>query len=209
MGTVWLASASKRRHSWLSEELGKFGDKVKVCQIEYSEPEPRAGTEVKAQVEEACMHKANAASSTLVVGGGDDGRIIVVSDTLVEDPDDHKVALGKPADVATAASTLIRLSGRRHRVWSSTAIIQKGIGEIELDNGWMASLWTDYSIVEFEEIQEAVLKEMLDRGSWIGKAGGYDLARTAGEFSRLIEGEEVDVLGFSSRARNELAERWP
>ena len=48
---------------------------------------------------------------------------------------------------------------------------------------------------------------MLDRGSWIGKAGGYDLAGRAGEFSRVIEGEEVDVLGFSSRAMNELAER--
>ena len=40
--------------------------------------------------------------------------------------------------------------------------------------------------------------------AWVGKAGGYDLAGKAGSFTRIIEGEDVTVLGFSSRAFSEI-----
>ena len=206
MEIVILASASSRRRSWLSERISGGNVGLEFYELEGSEPQPRAGVEVKEQVFEACMHKAKVASST-IGEGGEGPRIIVVSDTLVEDPDDHLVALGKPVDKASAASTLIRLSGRRHVVWSSTAVLERGGGGIELDWGWKASIWTDFSIVEFEEIQEESMMEMLGSGAWQGKAGGYDLAGKAGEFSRVVEGEEVTVLGFSSRAIDDLEER--
>ena len=61
--------------------------------------------------------------------------IILVSDTLVEDPDDQRAALGKPKDESSAAFSLIRLSGRRHRVWSSTAILSRKTGDIERRRG--------------------------------------------------------------------------
>ncbi|MBR79370.1 MAG: hypothetical protein CMA88_01090 [Euryarchaeota archaeon] len=206
MDIVILASASSRRRSWLSERIGGGNVELEFCELDGSEPPPRAGVEVKEQVFKSCMHKAKVASST-IERGDPRARIIVVSDTLVEDPDDHLVALGKPIDRASAASTLIRLSGRRHVVWSSTAILDRGAGEIELDRGWKASSWTAFSIVEFEEIQEEDMVGMLDSGAWKGKAGGYDLAGKAGEFSRVVEGEEVTVLGFSAEAISDLEDR--
>ena len=206
MGIVVLASASRRRRSWLSEALDGLDVDLRFCDIGDSEPKPRVGEEVKLQSDEACMHKARKAVDSLGKNGGG-ARIIIVSDTLVEDPDDHLAALGKPSDLGSAASTLIRLSGRRHVVWSSTAILEVGTGNIELEGGWRASLWTDHSIVEFEEIQEEAMEEMLKSGSWVGKAGGYDIAGMGGRFARVIEGEEVTVLGFSHSAIDDLVSR--
>ena len=92
-------------------------------------------------------------------------------------------------------------------VWSSTAILDRCEGEIELDRGWKASIWTDFSVVEFEEIQEGDMRGMLDSEAWQGKAGGYDIAGKAGDFSRVVEGEEVTVLGFSAGAIGYLDDR--
>ena len=39
-----------------------------------------------------------------------------------------------------------------------------------------------------------------------GKAGGYDLAGDAGKFAKVVDGEEVTVLGFSNRAIDYLSE---
>ena len=85
-------------------------------------------------------------------------------------------------------------------MWSSTAIIDRKIGDFEVGTGWMATIWTDYSIVEFEEIEEEAMFSLIASQSWKGKAGGYDLAGDAGKFAKIIEGEEVTVLGFSNRA---------
>ncbi len=208
MDIVILASASSRRRSWLSEKIIGANIGLEFWELEDSEPRPKSGSEVKEQVFESCVHKAKLASSTIGGSGSEaDVRIIVVSDTLVEDPDDHLVALGKPMDKASAVSTLIRLSGRRHVVWSSTALLERDAGGIELDRGWKASIWTDFSIVEFEEIREEEIGGVLDSGAWQGKAGGYDLAGNAEKFARVVEGEEVTVLGFSSRAIGDLEDR--
>ena len=206
MGVVVLASASTRRRAWLSEAFDGFEVDLRYCELGGAEPKPRVGEEVKFQANGACMHKARVAAKSIGMNGGEK-RIIIVSDTLVEDPDDHLAALGKPADLASAASTLIRLSGRKHMVWSSTAILEVERGNIELEGGWRASMWTDYSIVEFEEIQEEVMEEILNSGSWIGKAGGYDIAGMARGFAKVIEGEEVTVLGFSHSAISNLVDR--
>ena len=48
------------------------------------------------------------------------------------------------------------------------------------------------------------MEELIRSESWVGKAGGYDLAGKAGSFTRIIEGEDVTVLGFSSRAFSEI-----
>ena len=42
--------------------------------------------------------------------------------------------------------------------------------------------------------------------SWVGKAGGYDLAGAASQYTKIIEGDEVTVLGFSKQAIDEFEE---
>ncbi len=204
MPLVLLASASERRRTLMSKKFGVDGVELFFTTLEGAEPEPSASLEVRLQVEASCLQKARAAASEQYTRDHPSLELIVVSDTLVEDPDDILVALGKPKDKMSAASTLIRLSGRRHKVWSSTAIMTRNGDGLDVGFGWRAKIWTDFSIVEFDEIGGQKMEDMIGSGSWIGKAGGYDLAGKAGSFSRIIEGEDVTVLGFSTRAIEEL-----
>ena len=125
MPAILLASASERRRAMMSELSEVGGKEILFSTLKDLEPSPSASLEVELQVEASCMHKARSAASEHVAIEDQVAEIIVVSDTLVEDPDDCRSALGKPKDKISAASTLIRLSGRRHKVWSSTAIITR------------------------------------------------------------------------------------
>ena len=205
MPLILLASASERRRQILSENLKDQDTYLEFYILREPEQEVSSGMEVNLQVESSCIRKAMAAAKENASEGENVADIILVSDTLVEDPDDERAALGKPKDESSAAFSLIRLSGRRHRVWSSTAILSRITGDIEVGEDWLATIWTDYAIVEFEQMEEDEIIDLINSRSWDGKAGGYDLAGDAGKFARVIDGEEVTVLGFSNRAIDSLS----
>ena len=135
MPVILLVSASERRRAIMADFSEKDGIEVRFSVLKEPEPEPLTNLEVHLQVESSCMHKARSAVLELGYGENSDVEMIVVSDTLVEDPDDSRVALGKPEDKVSAASTLIRLSGRRHKVWSSTAIVTRNGTGLEVGGG--------------------------------------------------------------------------
>ena len=199
MPLILLASASERRRQILSEHLEDRDTSLEFCILREPEQEVSSGMEVNLQVESSCIMKAMAAVKERA-SGENVADIILVSDTLVEDPDDQRAALGKPRDESNAVFSLIRLSGRRHRVWSSTAILSRKIGDIDVGEDWLATIWTDYAIVEFVNIEDDDIIDLIKSRSWEGKAGGYDLAGAAGKFASVVDGEEVTVLGFSNRA---------
>ena len=203
MPLVTLASASERRRQILSVHLEDLDTCLEFCTLREPEQEVSSGMEVNLQVESSCIRKAMAAVKERA-SGENVADIILVSDTLVEDPDDHRAALGKPKDESSAAFSLIRLSGRRHRVWSSTAVLSRKTGDISVGEDWLATIWTDYAIVEFEHMGEDDIIDLINCRSWEGKAGGYDLAGDAGKFASVVDGEEVTVLGFSNRAIDSL-----
>ena len=203
MPLVTLASASERRRQILTEQLEDLDTCLEFCTLREPEQEVSSGMEVNLQVESSCIRKAMAAVKERA-SGENLADIILVSDTLVEDPDDERAALGKPKDESSAAFSLIRLSGRRHRVWSSTAILSRKIGDVDVGDDWLATIWTDYAIVEFVNIEDDDIICLINSRSWEGKAGGYDLAGAAGKFASVVDGEEVTVLGFSSRAIDSL-----
>ena len=47
---------------------------------------------------------------------------------------------------------------------------------------------------------------MIESNSWVGKAGGYDLAGVMGQHAKLIEGSEYTVLGFTQASLNLLTD---
>ena len=204
MSLIILASASERRRQILSEHIEDRDTRLEFYVLKQPEQDVSSSMEVNLQVESSCIGKVKAAVKERASGREDVADIILVSDTLVEDPDDERAALGKPKDESSAAFSLIRLSGRRHRVWSSTAILSRRVGDIEVGEGWLATIWTDYAIVEFGQLGEEEIIDMINNRSWEGKAGGYDLAGAAGKFARVVDGEEVTVLGFSNRALESL-----
>ena len=205
MPLILLASASERRRQILSEYLEDRDTCLEFCILREPEQEVSSGMEVNLQVESSCIKKAIAAVKEMASEAENVVDIVLVSDTLVEDPDDQRAALGKPKDESSAAFSLIRLSGRRHRVWSSTAILSRKTGDISVGEDWLATIWTDYAIVEFVQMGDDDIIDLINCRSWEGKAGGYDLAGDAGKFASVVDGEEVTVLGFSKKAIDSLS----
>ena len=189
MGTidaVWLASKSPRRAQLLREVFPNI-----VCQgIEGVDEKPPIGL-VEYQVLEICKKKARAADLESQINDYD---VVIVCDTMLCDPDDSTLSIGKPMDEIEAAMMLERLSGRRHQVWSATGI--------KTSSKW--KFYSESSIVEIKPLSDEVLVELILSKSWHGKAGGYDLAGPMGQWAKLIEGSESTVLGIASQALLDL-----
>ena len=209
MTSILLASASQRRYDWLCSFLTDGESKIESRPLVSPEPAPSNGIDVRVQTEATCIAKANAAASEMAISGTSHD-LVIVADTLVEDPEDPLVAMGKPGDVVSAAAMLLRLSGRRHRVWSSTALLwppdRGSEGTETLHGGWSADIWTESAIVEFDDLSADTLADLILSESWVGKAGAYDLAGEAGVNANLVEGHEVTVLGFAPTAIDALLE---
>ena len=173
---ILLASASERRGAILRQ---RFANIQQVALKGVDESVPRQV--LSEQVKEVASRKAKA------VVFNDDFDVVVVSDTLVEDPDDEQAALGKPSSKEQAVAMLLRLRGRRHRVWSATMV--------HAMDSWHSSV--EHAVVEIENFSDDALVELIESDSWVGKAGGYDLAGMMGKYAQLIEGTEPAVLGFT------------
>tara|TARA_Y100000287_G_scaffold154382_1_gene130761 strand:+ start:778 stop:1362 length:585 start_codon:yes stop_codon:yes gene_type:complete len=173
---ILLASASERRGAILRQ---RFANVEQVALKGVDESVPRQV--LSEQVKEVASRKAKA------VVFNDEFDVVVVSDTLVEDPDDEQAALGKPTSKEQAVAMLLRLRGRRHRVWSATMVHAMEI--------WHSSV--EHAVVEIEDFSDDTLVELIESDSWVGKAGGYDLAGMMGKYAQLIEGTEPTVLGFT------------
>jgi predicted house-cleaning NTP pyrophosphatase (Maf/HAM1 superfamily) len=202
---VLLASASERRFDWLN---GRYESIELICKpLLTKEKNIENDVNVEQQSLDICFTKAESAALEWILRDSeaiDSPDLIIVSDTLVEDPG-GKIALGKPKDKMEAASMLLRLSGKRHRVWSSTAILTRNNNQYQkLHSNWRYKIWTDYAVVEFDDLSEENLSSLVENNSWVGKAGGYDFAGEAGEYTKIIEGDEVTVLGFSKQAIDEF-----
>ncbi|MDG1548968.1 MAG: Maf family protein [Candidatus Poseidoniaceae archaeon] len=176
---VWLASASNRR----KEMLLPLFHNLQCQALELVDESSNANT-VPGQILEICQKKAAA------VNNSQDFEVVIVSDTMLQDPDSDDLAMGKANDAIEAAAMLHRLSGRRHRVWSATGIFYQGEWEFHLNQ----------SIVEFDTLTDDVLVEMVLNKSWVGKAGAYDLAGPMSKYARLVEGDEATVLGIAADA---------
>lgn len=176
---VWLASGSSRRKQMLEDIFPNL-----VCQALEGVDEIAEQAKVSEQVLEIAQKKAEAIKDNL------DYDLIIVSDTMLADPDIDNISIGKPTDEVDAAMMLHRLSGRRHRVWSSTGIYFSG--------NW--KFFTDSAIVEIKQLSDEELIELVLSKSWVGKAGGYDLAGEMSKYAKLVDGEESTVLGIAGSA---------
>lgn len=177
-----LASGSARR----KQMLEAVGLQPTVAPVEVSEARIR-GT-VDAQVLHIAKEKAQA------VGDGHAGSVVLVADTMLADPDDATLALGQPEDAQAALAMLIRLRGRRHRVWTASGLRLAGTWTFDLDS----------AVVELSAFSDDALGELVQSGSWEGKAGAYDLAGAMAPYATLVEGDEATVLGLPARVVDAL-----
>ena len=138
------------------------------------------GMPILQAIDEICKRKADAAKS-------EDYDFIIVSDTMIVDPDDETKAIGKPDNMPHAKMILEHLRGRKHTVVTSSGLF--------IDGNWEFSQSTAEVLISDYSNQE--LEDFLISKSWLGKAGAYDLAGEMKKFATLIKGEEATVLGLT------------
>ncbi|MEE2758788.1 MAG: Maf family protein [Candidatus Thermoplasmatota archaeon] len=187
MEIVHLASASQRRASMLEQ----FGLEFTQMPLRARERPHKHGTTITEQVENTLLGKIEAAKRECAA------PLVIVADTLVEDPDDSLNPMGKPTNRQEALNMLLRLSGRNHRVWSGTAVLREDVVEY-----WVTSATVSIQPLSDDELEALILTE-----SWRGKAGGYDLAGAMGQFAEIVDGEEETVLGLCPQLFNYLEEK--
>lgn len=175
---VWLASGSARRRVILESILPRL----------HCEPLPEVDETpplglVEEQVLAICQRKAAHVNEHL------DYDLIIVSDTMIGDPDDAYASIGKPIDRGEAGIMLSRLANRRHQVWTASGLFFGGQWSFDVE----------HAVMEFPEFSSEFLSEYLASEEWKGKAGAYDLHGSMGSHATLIQGSEYVVLGLTQR----------
>ena len=171
---IILASKSPRRRELLSELFSDF--EIITAECDESLPEgvhPREGVEILA---------VRKGAAVLPLTSSED--IIISSDTLVEL---DGAALGKPADESDAFRMLRALSGRGHNVHTGVAVHYKG----RVFSG------VDSTRVRFRQLSDAEIKEYIDGGEPMDKAGAYAIQGEGGKFVAEYEGRFDTVVGLS------------
>ncbi|GMO43521.1 MAG: Maf-like protein [Termitinemataceae bacterium] len=110
---------------------------------------------------------------------------IFAADTLVSLDEE---VFGKSADRAGAMSTLRKLSGRTHEVWTACALF----------NGRKKSIDCRCcnTAVTFAEFTQEDLEWYINSGEWQGAAGSYKIQGLASCFIKKIEGSYSSVVGL-------------
>lgn len=182
---IHLASNSPRRMALLTERYNEVVQRG----LEEVDETPPSGT-VGHQVLSICQRKAAAVTAS------DHSTAIVVADTMIADPDDVALSMGKPRDLTHAATMLHRLGGRHHQVWTATGVW--ALGE------WR--FWCESATVKFPAFSDDVMHHLLQTESWRGKAGAYDLHGEMGQHATLVDGDACTVLGLAASALEWLDE---
>uniref|UniRef100_A0A0R3RFD2 Nucleotide PPase n=1 Tax=Elaeophora elaphi TaxID=1147741 RepID=A0A0R3RFD2_9BILA len=113
-----------------------------------------------------------------------DYDVIIGCDTVVLYDND---IIGKPIDEENARTTLQRLNGNLHEVYTGVAII---------DNSQQCEQFVERTAVKFCQIPETVIKEYVASGEPFGRAGSYSIQDCGGMFVEKIDGCYYNVVGL-------------
>ncbi|EQC47423.1 septum formation protein Maf [Bacteriovorax sp. Seq25_V] len=168
-----LASASPRR----KELLGWLGVPVKVSPSGVEEiTEHTIPSEVVADL-------AALKGRDIKVREANEDSFIVASDTIVVIDDE---ILGKPKDRAHAREMLLKLSGRKHEVYTA---VYMGLGAAE-------KTFVICSEVTFTKISDEIMDLYLEGDEALDKAGAYGIQGQGLLFVEKLTGSYSNVVGF-------------
>jgi len=174
-----LASASPRRR----ELLARLGiEPARVVPAEIDET-PRKGELPRDYATRMAREKALAVA--------DPEAHVLAGDTVVAV---GRRILPKAEDERTARACLELLSGRRHRVFSSVALLAP--------DGTLRERLSETQL-RFKRLSEEEIRAYLAGGEWHGKAGGYAIQGSAEGLIPWIAGSHSGVVGlplFDTRA---------
>jgi septum formation protein len=198
-----LASASPRRQELLQNARISFT--VQAADVDET---PLAGELPRECAERLAREKALAVSLLRpqdTVLGAD--TIVVVEDTI----------LGKPVDSGDAARMLRLLSGRVHQVITGVCLVQPGAwGQRSADSQGRArhaapahrsaetsgaenhdlQTASETTLVTMSELSEDAIREYVETGEPMDKAGAYAIQGMAARWIPRIEGDYSNVVGL-------------
>lgn len=179
---IILASSSPRRLRLLLKEGYQF-DVVKP-----NIDESRIGRESP----EAYVRRLARAKAESVAGND---ALVIGADTVVVLGDEF---LQKPADEDEARSILMKLSGKRHMVFSGLAI--KCPRCLKIDDDF------DSTEVVFNVLTEREVMEYIKTGEPMDKAGAYGIQGMGSFLVKEIRGELDTVVGFPLKLFRKMLE---
>ncbi len=169
-----LASASPRRRDLLAQ-IGIVPDVIDPADIDET---PAARELPRAHAARLAKAKALAVAVRHV------GSVVIGADTVVAC---GRRILPKPVDTDEARRCLVRLSGRRHRVYGGVSVVAP--------DGSVRDRLVQTAVI-FNRLEERDITRYLDSGEWEGKAGGYAIQGLAAAFVRSINGSYSNVVGL-------------
>jgi septum formation protein len=176
-----LASSSPRR----KELLGMLNLPFQV-KVSYADETYQDGMEPHEIVMELARIK-----STVVAETNRDSVVIGADTIVVMDGD----ILGKPKNKEEAISTLTRLSGNVHQVYTGVALLR----------GQDSILFYEKTDVEFWPLKEEEIEQYVLTGEPFDKAGSYGIQGFGSLLVKRIEGDYFTVVGLPvSRLKREL-----
>ena len=175
-----LASASPRRLMLLSQ-VGVNPDALRPSSIDET---PRRGEMPRSLATRLARAKAEAARDLIANDKELAEAYVLAADTVVAS---GRHVFGKPKDVDEAHATLLRLSGRSHRVLTGICLLTP---EDRL------RLKIVDTRVRFKRLSKEEIEAYLASREWRGKAGGYAIQGLAGCFVQRLVGSYTNVVGL-------------
>ncbi|EGS9998464.1 Maf-like protein [Clostridium perfringens] len=173
---VILASKSPRR----VEILEKIVKEFEVVQSNFDENTINFKGDIEKYVKDLSRNKAIEVSKRL-----NEPSIVIAADTVVFQ--DGKV-LEKPKNEEDAFSMLSSLSGNTHKVYSGICLINTYDDTVVTD--------CDCTEVRFSELNPRQIRNYINSGEPMDKAGAYGIQGLGGAFVEGIKGCYYNVMGL-------------
>ena len=170
-----LASASPRRVQLL-EQIGLTPDDIIPADIDETPQKNELPRNLAIR-----LSKAKAQS----VASSHKDSYILAADTVVGL---GRRILDKAESPADVEKYLSQLSGRRHHVYGGICIISP--------SGQITSRLVD-TTVQFKRLTPCEIKQYIDSGEGLGKAGGYAIQGLAASYIKYMRGSYSNVVGLS------------
>lgn len=179
MEKIVLASASPRR----KELLSRTGMTYSVV-VSTGEENPETTDPVEA-VKRLSRQKASCVAELLKKDPVP--MLIIGADTVVAF--DGQI-LGKPVDKEDAFRTLVCLQGKRHQVYTGVTLLRKR------KDIWEPFTFCEKTEVEFYPVSENEIREYIETGEPMDKAGSYGIQGKFGIYVKKIAGDYNNVVGL-------------
>ncbi len=173
---VILASKSPRR----VEILEKIVKEFEVVQSNFDENTIDFKGDIEKYVKDLSINKAIEVSKRL-----NEPSIVIAADTVVFQ---NGKVLEKPKNEEDAFSMLSSLSGNTHKVYSGICLINTYDDTVVTD--------CDCTEVKFSELNPRQIRNYINSGEPMDKAGAYGIQGLGGAFVERIEGCYYNVMGL-------------